>query len=84
MTETVVMIDGMMCGMCESHINDVVRKNFNVKKVSSLHSKGRCVILSEDPIDEGKLRDAIKATGYEVKSVESSPAPEKRGLFGRR
>ncbi len=84
MTETVVMIDGMMCGMCESHINDVVRQNFDVKKVSSSHSKGRCVILSEDPIDEGKLRDAINATGYEVKSVESAPAPERRGLFGRR
>ena len=84
MTETVVMIDGMMCGMCESHINDVVRKNFNVKKVSSSHSKGRCVILSEDPIDESKLRDAINTTGYEVKSFESSPAPEKHGLFGRR
>ena len=55
MTETVVMIDGMMCGMCESHINDVVRKNFNVKKVSSSHSKGRCVILSEEPIDESAI-----------------------------
>lgn len=84
MIETVVMIDGMMCGMCESHINDIVRKNFNVKKVSSSHSKGRCVILSEEPIDEIKLRDAINATGYEVKIVESSPAPEKHGLFGRR
>ena len=84
MIETVVMIDGMMCGMCESHINDIVRKNFNVKKVSSSHSKGRCVILSEKPIDESKLREAINATGYEVKSVESSPAPEKHSLFGRR
>ena len=84
MIETVLMIDGMMCGMCESHINDVVQRNFNAKKVSSSHSKGRCVILSEDPIDEGKLRNAINATGYEVKGVESSLAPEKHGLFGRR
>ena len=84
MTETVVMIDGMMCGMCESHINDVVRKNFDVKKVSSSHSKGRCVILSEQPIDESALRSTINATGYEVKDVTSGPAPEKHGLFGRR
>ena len=84
MTETVVMIDGMMCGMCESHINDVVRKNFDVKKVSSSHSKGRCVILSKQPIDESALRSAINATGYEVKNVTSGPAPEKHGLFGRR
>ena len=84
MTETIIEIDGMMCGMCESHINDVVRKNFSVKKVTSSHSKGRCVILSEQPIDEAVLRDAINATGYEVKKIISAPAPEKHGLFGRR
>lgn len=84
MTEIVVEIDGMMCGMCESHINDVVRKNFSVKKVSSSHSKGRCVILSEQPLDEDALRAAINATGYEVKGVSSGLAPEKHGLFGRR
>ncbi len=39
-----VDIDGMMCGMCESHINDAVRNNFKVKKVSSSHGKGRTVI----------------------------------------
>lgn len=46
--------------------------------------KGRCVILSEEPIDESALRSAINATGYEVKDVTSGPAPEKHGLFGRR
>lgn len=33
MFRTVVKIDGMMCGMCEAHINDAIRRNFNVKKV---------------------------------------------------
>ena len=23
-----VQVDGMMCGMCESHVNDAVRKAF--------------------------------------------------------
>ena len=32
MFRTVVDIDGMMCGMCESHVNDAVRNNFKVKK----------------------------------------------------
>ena len=30
-----IQVDGMMCGMCESHVNDAVRKAFPVKK--SLH-----------------------------------------------
>ena len=32
MIETVIKINGMMCGMCESHINDTIRKSFAVKK----------------------------------------------------
>ena len=47
MFRTVVKIDGMMCGMCEAHINDAIRRNFNVKKVKSSHSKGETVIESE-------------------------------------
>lgn len=33
MIETIVKVDGMMCGMCESHVNEAVRKAFpEVKK----------------------------------------------------
>ena len=40
MEKITVKIDGMMCGMCESHMNDTFRQNFKVKKVSSSHAKG--------------------------------------------
>ena len=52
MIQTTLKIDGMMCGMCESHINDAIRKAFSVKKVTSSHSKGQTVILTEQDIDE--------------------------------
>ena len=81
MLKITVQVDGMMCGMCESHVNDAVRKAFKVKKVTSSHSKGQTVILTENDIDEGTLRSAIGATGYEVKSVSKEPY-EKKGLFG--
>ena len=51
MIKTTLKIDGMMCGMCESHMNDVIRKNFKVKKVSSSARDGETVIISEEPID---------------------------------
>ena len=81
MTKTILTIEGMQCGMCESHVNDAVRNNFKVKKVSSSHGKGRTVIESEAPLDEGELRRVIGATGYEVQQVTSEEA-QKRGLFG--
>ena len=44
-------IHGMMCGMCESHINDCIRKNFNVKKVKSSRFKKETMILSNEELD---------------------------------
>ena len=75
-------IDGMMCGMCESHVNDAVRKAFPVKKVSSSHGKGETVILTEQDIPEDALRAAVEATGYHVTAFRSEPC-EKKGLFHR-
>ena len=43
MVKTVLKIDGMMCGMCESHMNDLIRNHCKVKKVSSSAKKGETV-----------------------------------------
>lgn len=80
MLKITVGVDGMMCGMCESHINDAIRKAFAVKKVTSSHSKGQTVILTEQDIDEAEIRKAIDATGYTVTSFAKEPY-EKKGLF---
>ncbi len=82
MLKITVQVDGMMCGMCESHVNDAIRRAFPVKKVTSSHSKGQTVILSETDIDETTIRSAIGATGYEVKAVSKEPY-KKKGLFRR-
>ncbi len=70
MTQTVLKIEGMACGMCESHINDAIRNNFSVKKVKSSHKKGETVIKSEQPLDAEKLKKVIADTGYTLVSVE--------------
>lgn len=82
MTETILKVDGMACGMCENHINDTVRNNFSVQKVTSSHTKGETVILSEEDISEEALRAVIEPTGYKVLGYASEPY-EKKGLFGR-
>lgn len=82
MIQTTLMIDGMMCGMCEAHINDAIRAAFSVKKVTSSHSKGTCVILSEAPLDEARLRETVDATGYTLLNIQSEPYEKKGGLFG--
>lgn len=80
MFKTTLKIDGMMCGMCESHMNDAIRNSFKVKKVTSSHSKGETVIISEEAPDENKLSEIIGKTGYKLISFSSEPY-EKKGLF---
>lgn len=82
MYEIDLKIGGMMCGMCESHINDAVRNALPVKKVTSSHSKGQTVILSETEIPEADLQPVIAKTGYELTSYACAPY-EKKGLFHR-
>ena len=82
MIKTIVKIEGMMCGMCESHVNDAIRNKFTVKKVSSSHKTGETEIISETAPDEITLRKAIEETGYKVISVQSEPYEKKKfGLF---
>ena len=76
-----VEVNGMMCGMCETHINDTVRKVFPIKKVTSSRSKKQTVILSEAELDMAALADTIRHTGYEVGDIQKEPY-KKKGLFG--
>lgn len=79
MVKTILEIDGMVCGMCEAHVNDAIRKVFAVKKVTSSHTKGRTEILSDQLLEENKLKAAIEATGYHVTAIQSEPY-EKKGF----
>lgn len=69
MIQTLIKIDGMACSMCEAHINDVIRRNFTVKKVKSSHKKGETKIVSASPLDEELLRRCIAETGYSPLSI---------------
>ncbi len=80
MWKVTVKVDGMMCGMCESHVNDAVRKAFQVKKVTSSHTKGETVIITEEQLGEDDIRKTIDDTGYQVLSVDQEPY-EKKGFF---
>ena len=82
MKQITLKVDGMMCGMCESHVNEAVCKAFpKAKKVTSSHSKGQTVILTEEDIPETALRVAIEPTGYQVLGYKEEPY-QKKGLFG--
>ena len=80
MVKTVLKIDGMMCGMCEAHMNDLIRKNFKVKKVTSSAKDGETVIISDAELDIPWAKKQIKDIGYEMVDYTSEHY-EKKSLF---
>ncbi len=83
MKEITATVKGMMCGMCESHMNDVIRKKFDVKKVTSSHKKNQTVILATEDISDEALREAIAETGYTFEGATHVDYVAK-GLFGKK
>ena len=66
MNRYVIGIDGMRCGMCEMHIEEVVRKNIKIKKVKASRFKNQLVVITElDLIKEDFLK-VFDPTGYKV------------------
>ncbi|MBQ7065140.1 MAG: cation transporter [Firmicutes bacterium] len=84
MNKITIGIDGMMCGMCEAHICDTIRRAVpSARKVSASRTKKQASFLTEEEVDTAQLQAAIDATGYTCLSIETAPY-EKRRLFGRK
>lgn len=85
MIRITVKIDGMMCGMCETHVNDTVRRTLPVKKVVSNHRKGETVILAEQDVDDCRIEAAIQESGYTFLGAthEEEKPRGLKALFGK-
>lgn len=79
MIKTTVKVEGMMCKMCEAHVNKAVEKNFDVEKVTSSHESGTTEIISKSELDTEKVKAVITEAGYNAVSAESE-SYEKKGF----
>ena len=81
MYKTKVKIDGMMCGMCEAHVCDAIRKAVpSAKKVKASKAKKEATFISDEQIDSDLMEKTIKDTGYDFLGCLSEPY-QKKGLF---
>ncbi len=72
MNKITVKIDGMMCGMCEAHICDTIRKVFpEAKKVKASRRRAEATFFLDGEADMKALEKAITDTGYTFISVSS-------------
>lgn len=62
----ILHIEGMKCGACEAHVNDLIRRNLKNINVRSSHLKNECVISSMNEIDINLVISLIEKEGYKV------------------
>lgn len=83
MKKITVKIEGMMCAMCEAHINDAIRNAFPAaKKVVSSRKKAETSFLTDEEISEEQVKSVIDKTGYKFQGMKTE-AFVKKGLFKR-
>ncbi|MEE1114749.1 MAG: ATPase P [Eubacterium sp.] len=88
MTQVTLEIDGMMCGMCEAHVKDIIRKAVpEAKKVRASHYSGKASFLMDsDSFPEAAKASMIKGTeefGYHILNVSTEKEKTSKGIFGK-
>ena len=69
MVKVTVNVEGMMCGHCEAHVNEAIKKAFGAEDVVSSHESNTTVFTAPEKVDEDKVRQTIKDAGYEVTGI---------------
>ncbi len=81
MKKYTIKIEGMMCGMCEAHVCDIIRKSVpSAKRVKATRIKKEASFISATEINENELKKAILETGYTVGYINVEPY---KGFFNR-
>ena len=74
MNKVTVKIDGMMCGMCEAHVCDTIRRAVpEAKKVKASRKRGEATFKCDKTFDAEVLKKAIADIGYTFISASSEP-----------
>ena len=71
MYKTTVTVEGMMCHMCEKHVNEALSKAFAAENPVSDHTVNKTEFISAEKPDAAKVKEVIEAAGYTVKAVHT-------------
>ena len=63
-------VEGMMCGMCEAHVQDAVRKVVPTAKKVKANRKKNLVTFKAEEVDKELLIKTITETGYTATDLE--------------
>ena len=66
MKETILIINGMMCGGCENRVKNAIKNIEGVENVTADHNTGKVIVISNNEVSEEIIKEALEDIGYEV------------------
>ena len=69
MSTSTYAVSGMTCAHCVSSVTEEISALPGVSAVEVDLDSGRVTVVSETPLTEGKVRDAVEEAGYRLVSA---------------
>ena len=66
MKETILIVNGMMCGGCENRVKNAIKNIEGVENVTADHNTGKVIVISDNEVSEENIKEALEDIGYEV------------------
>lgn len=67
MKETIIKVEGMVCGGCENRVQNALKTIEGVENVVANHTNGTVKITSKDEVEVETMKEKIEDIGFEVK-----------------
>ena len=66
MKETILIVNGMMCGGCENRVKNAIKNIEGIENVTADHNTGKVIVISNNEISEKIIKETLEDIGYEV------------------
>lgn len=66
MKETILIVNGMMCGGCENRVKNAIKNIEGVENVTADHNTGKVIVISNNEVSEKIIKETLEDIGYEV------------------
>lgn len=66
MKETILIINGMMCGGCENRVKNAIKNIEGVENVTADHNTGKVTVISNNQVSKEIIEETLEDIGYEI------------------
>lgn len=67
MKETIINVEGMVCGGCENRVKNALLTIEGIESVEASHETGIVKVISKEKIPEDIMKEKIEDIGFKVK-----------------